>query len=109
MSNGFEKMIIQRMLRRLPDFGEMNVRDPAVELAVSLAVIVELSEIQDAYNDFDGDVNIEFQPEPIVVVSWWLNSTKSQGVEQVRFRFNPVRVDKTEDAYAAYERAMSVL
>jgi hypothetical protein len=105
----YKKVLTYRLLNELNKFYQMNYHDPLVVTGINATALIILADMQDSDENFDGDVDFDYDPEPMLRVFWWIGSDRRNGSE-IRIRFDPLRVEQDIKELAdAYDRAMRVL
>ena len=106
----YDQEVIAEIKKTVKPFDGLDLNDEIIVIGINATALKSLSDVQDMYAGFDGDVMFDYDPEPFLKVSWWHSMTGTG--DEVIFRFNPLRVDGEmieDDPFAAYERAMSVI
>lgn len=101
-------IIKDALLEKLKTFDSLDLLDPIIVVGVNSIASVTLTILLTPNTGFNGDVYFDYDPDPYLKVGWWHQMTGSG--DELIFRFNPLRVEDTEEDYiAAYKRAMSVI
>lgn len=104
-----KNVLTYRLLAQLSKFHQMNYHDPLIVTGINATALIILADLQDDDENFDGDVDFDYDPEPMLRVFWWIGDDRSKANE-IRFRFDPLRVEMdTKELNDAYDRAMSIL
>jgi len=105
----YDDEIIAEIITNLKPFEGLDLSDPSITIGINAVALKALVDVQNTYSGFDGDVYFDYDPKPLLKVTWW--HTMTGGGDELIFRFNPLRVESEEDTdlIYAYERAMSVI
>lgn len=105
----YKNVLTHRILAELRKFYQMNYHDPLVVTGINATALIILTDMQDDDENFDGDVDFDYDPEPMLRVFWWVDGDR-RNTNEIRFRFDPLRVEAdVKELNDAYDRAMRVL